>query len=73
VGWIEWFDSRPSHLRTRFRRRRPKLGRYAAFVCYAREDKDFAAARLRVALMERGQAVWIDVQDIVAAPHGAIA
>jgi WD40 repeat protein len=42
-----------------------EAGRYAAFVCYAREDKDFAAGRLRAALIERGKTAWIDVEDIL--------
>jgi hypothetical protein len=42
-----------------------EAGRYAAFVCYAREDKGFAAERLRSALISRGETVWIDVEDIL--------
>lgn len=36
-------------------------GRYDVFLCYAREDSDFAADQLRAALNARGQAVWLDV------------
>jgi TIR domain len=47
-------------------------GRYAAFLSYAREDNKlptaFAIDRLRTALEERGQQVWIDVDDV---PVGA--
>ena len=43
-----------------------EAGRYAAFVCYAREDMDFAEERLCAALMQRRRAVWIDVRDILA-------
>jgi hypothetical protein len=40
--------------------------RYDAFLCYAREDSDFAVARLRESLIARGKTVWVDVEDIVA-------
>ena len=40
-------------------------GRYDACLSYAREDKDFAVARLRAALMESRLEVWVDLEDIL--------
>ena len=41
--------------------RASEAGRYDAFITYAREDSDFVVDRLREALDERGQQVWLDL------------
>jgi WD40 repeat protein len=41
--------------------RASEAGRYDAFISYAREDSDFVVDRLREALRERGQQVWLDL------------
>ena len=41
--------------------RASEAGRYDAFISYAREDGDFVVDRLREALRERGQQVWLDL------------
>ncbi len=41
--------------------RASEAGRYDAFISYAREDSDFVVGRLREALREREQQVWLDV------------
>ncbi len=40
--------------------------RYDAFLCYAREDGDFAVGQMRASLTASGKSVWVDVEDIVA-------
>jgi WD40 repeat protein len=41
--------------------RASEAGRYDAFISYAREDSGFVVDRLREALRERGQQVWLDL------------
>src|SRR5690348_3853627 len=41
--------------------RASEAGRYDAFLSYAREDSHFVVDRLCLALRERGQEVWVDV------------
>jgi hypothetical protein len=39
-------------------------GRYDAFLCYAREDADFAVNLVQDALQARDKSVWVDAKDI---------
>src|SRR5215472_14667729 len=40
-----------------------EAGRYDAFISYAHEDSNFVVGRMRQALRERGQQVWLDVDS----------